>query len=93
MDITVKAEADGASWAMVDLLGRSMGKIVQTGSTFAVEPAGRAMETMQSMKRSPFASLDEVLAAIETHTRSTCQLEATAAGSIAIDELRASSDE
>ncbi|MDF2119655.1 hypothetical protein PY365_29255 [Roseiarcaceae bacterium H3SJ34-1] len=97
MDITVKPAADGASWAMVDLLGRSMGRIVQAGSTLSIEPAGHAIETMQSMKHGPFATLDDALREIETHTRGTCQLqEAPAAppgGSIPVDKLNASNDE
>jgi hypothetical protein len=92
MDITVKATADGTSWTMVDLLGRSMGQIIQTGSTFSIEPAGNAIETMHAMKRGPFASLDAVLAEVETHTRGTCQLEVSK-GSIPAGKLNASNDD
>jgi hypothetical protein len=96
MDITVKPAADGASWALIDLLGRSMGRIVQSGSSLSIEPAGHAIETMQSMKHGPFATLNDVLAAIETHTRGTCQLveaEGGSAASIPVDKLNASNDE
>lgn len=96
MDITVKAAADGTSWTMIDLLGRTMGQIVQTGSTYSVEPAGHAIETMHAMKRGPFASLNDALREIETHTRGTCQLEVSKgspAGSIPADKLNASNDD
>jgi hypothetical protein len=96
MDITVKAEAGGASWTMIDLLGRSMGQIIQSGSTLSIEPAGHAVETMQSMKRGPFATLNDALLEIETHTRGTCQLaeaDGGSAGSIPVDDLNANNDE
>jgi len=69
---------------MADLLDRDLGRIVQTGGTFSIEPAGHAIETMHSMKHGPFATLDNALRAIETHTRGTCRLEEaeTSSGSI-----------
>jgi hypothetical protein len=96
MDITVKAEAGGASWTLVDLLGRSMGQIVLSGSTLSIEPAGHALETMQSMKRGPFATLNDALLEIETHTRGTCQLaeaDGGSAGSIPVEDPNVSNDD
>jgi len=96
MDIKVKPAADGASWTMADLLGRDLGRIIQTGGTFSIEPAGHAIETMGSMKLGPFATLDEALRKIEAHTHDTCRIEAANAvpnGSIPIDKLNASNDE
>ncbi len=74
MDITVKPLA-GDAWSLTDLLGRSMGTVAKDSSDrFNVVPAGHAMETMQGMKRGPFASLDAALAAIEEHTRGQCRM-------------------
>jgi hypothetical protein len=96
MDIKVKPAADGASWTMADLLGRDLGRIIQTGATLSIEPAGHAIETMGSMKLGPFGTLDEALRQIESHTHDTCRIEPTDAGesgSIPVDKLNASNDE
>jgi hypothetical protein len=95
MDITVKVRADGASWSLVDLLGRSMGQIVQTGSALSIEPAGHAVDTMRSMKRGPFATLNDALLEIETRTRGTCRLapaDQPSAGSLPVKDRNAAND-
>jgi hypothetical protein len=71
----VKPVAGQNAWLLTDLLGRSMGMIRANGGRFAVEPEGKARETMKGMRRGPFGSLDEALAAIETHTRGMCRRE------------------
>ena len=40
-----------------------------------VEPEGKAIATMTGMRCGPFATLDEALAMIETHTRGVCRRE------------------
>lgn len=75
MDIIIKAEGDECSWEMSDLLGRSMGHIVLVDQLFRIQPTGHAIETMGILNRATFHSLDEVLSAIETHTRGICQIE------------------
>lgn len=69
----VNSVAGQSEWRLTDLLGRSMGAIRADGDAFAVEPAGKAIETMKGMRCGPFASLDEALAAIEIHTRGVCR--------------------
>lgn len=69
----VNPVAGRSEWRLTDLLGRSMGVIRAKGDAFAVEPGGKARETMKEMRCGPFASLDDALAAIETHTRGVCR--------------------
>lgn len=71
----MKPLAGQNAWLLTDLLGRSMGLIRANGETFAVVPEGKAYETMKGMRCGPFGSLDEALAAIETHTRGVCRRE------------------
>lgn len=74
MDLIVTASEDGNEWSLTDLLGRSMGCVVTTAERqLVVEPSGVALETMAGMSRGTFRSLDEAIAAIETHTRSACR--------------------
>ncbi|MFC3694676.1 hypothetical protein [Chenggangzhangella methanolivorans] len=63
-------------WLLTDLLGRPMGMIRTTDSGHVhIEPDGKATATMTGMRCGPFASLDEALAMIETHTRGVCRRE------------------
>ena len=72
MDVIV-TPAEG-SWELVDLLGRSMGRIGQTTTKqFVIYPSGHAKETMLKLDRGPHASLDAALAEIEKHTRGVCR--------------------
>ncbi len=74
MDVMVKPVQDRNEWVLTDLLGRAMGVIRTTEErTFLVEPEGNAKMTMSGMRPGPFHSLDEALAAIETHTRGVCR--------------------
>jgi hypothetical protein len=93
MDITVKPENNGATWQLIDLLGRSMGIISHSQEGFTVLPGGHALQTMRGMNIGPFRSLDEALAEIEKHTRGTCRMAANPATAIPTDDLNASNDE
>ena len=74
MDVIVTPTADGTVWSLTDLLGRPMGRIVETSlKQFTIQPDGRALETMAGIEHGPFASLDDALAEIEKHTRGACQ--------------------
>jgi hypothetical protein len=74
MDVIVRASDDEKSWTLSDLLGRTMGVIVEEApQVFVVRPAGNAADTMRDMRTGPFPSLDQALAAIETHTRGVCR--------------------
>ena len=47
MDIDVAIDADDpGTWDLRDLLGRSMGCIVETDGTFTILPEGNASQTM-----------------------------------------------
>lgn len=74
LDIDVTLQPGEAGWLLTDLLGRSMGRVAEelTGE-FRIEPAGQALQTMESMKRGPFKTLDDALAEIERFTRGTCR--------------------
>jgi hypothetical protein len=72
----VKPVSGRKEWMMTDLLGRTMGLIRTTdGGDVRIEPDGKATATMTCMRCGPFASLDEALAMIETHTRGVCRRE------------------
>jgi hypothetical protein len=72
----VKPVSGREEWMMTDLLGRTMGMIRTTDSGHVhIEPDGKATATMTGMRCGPFASLDEALAMIETHTRGVCRRE------------------
>jgi hypothetical protein len=74
LDAIVTPTADGKVWSLTDLLGRSMGRIVETSiKEFTIHPAGHALETMAGLEHGPFASLDDALAEIEKHTRGVCR--------------------
>lgn len=76
MDVMVKPVSGRKEWLLTDLLGRSIGMIRATDSGHVrVEPDGKATATMSGMRCGPFASLDEALAMIETHTRGACRRE------------------
>jgi hypothetical protein len=73
MDVIVTKSPDG-HWAMADLLGRDMGKVSEIRpGVFMIQPAGNAMVTLDALRSTSFASLDEALAAIEEHTRGQCR--------------------
>jgi hypothetical protein len=64
---------DKTSWSLTDLLGRPMGQIVKRDDgQFEIVPMGKALETLEAIKRDRFPSLDAALTAIEIHTRGTC---------------------
>jgi hypothetical protein len=74
MDVIVTRAEQGTMWHLTDLLGRSMGCIVQSGPhQFMILPEGHAVETMTGMQHGPHVSLDAALAEIERHTRGTCR--------------------
>ncbi|WP_406856711.1 hypothetical protein ABEG18_03505 [Alsobacter sp. KACC 23698] len=74
MDVTVSAAGDAGPWMLTDLLGRSMGRVVETQpAAFAIEPDGFAVQTMEGCHLGPHRSLDAALAEIERHTRGVCR--------------------
>lgn len=73
MDVTVTPASRDRTWDLTDLLGRSMGHIVEDNTWFRIDPAGGALETMAGMDFGPHPSLDAALAEIERHTRSVCR--------------------
>lgn len=74
LDIDVTPKPDEAAWLLTDLLGRPMGRVAEDpASEFRIEPAGQALQTMGSLKRGPFKTLDDALAEIERFTRGTCR--------------------
>jgi len=74
LDVIVTPSDDGKAWNLADLLGRSMGCVEETSAAeFIIQPDGHALETMESIERGPYGSLDEALAEIEKHTRGVCR--------------------
>ena len=75
MDITVtRARGDWTVWNLTDLLGRSMGRIVEgPHERFTIQPDGQARETMTSVALGPHPSLDAALTEIEKHTHGACR--------------------
>ena len=74
LDIDVTPKPEEALWLLTDLLGRAMGCVAEApAGEFRIEPAGQALQTMESMKRGPFKTLDDALAEIERVTRGTCR--------------------
>jgi hypothetical protein len=75
MDVIVTpAGEEGNAWNLTDLLGRSMGQIVEEeAKQFFIDPAGLAIGTMQGIAPGPYPSLDAALAEIEKHTRGVCR--------------------
>lgn len=70
----VKPVPDRNEWLLTDLLGRPMGVIRTTDDgDVHIKSDGKATATMSGMRCGPFASLDEALAMIETHTRGVCR--------------------
>ena len=75
MDVTVRPMPRGKDWSLIDLLGRSMGRITEDPPKhFTIYPDGQATETMAGLSRGPYASLDSALSEIETHTRGVCPI-------------------
>jgi hypothetical protein len=76
VDVRVKPVQGENQWDLVDLLGRSMGRIAEhPAKRFTIHPDGQALETMDGINRGPFESLDAALSEIETHTRGVCRLD------------------
>ncbi len=74
MDVIVTPANEGGAWNLTDLLGRSMGQIVEEEpQQFFIDPAGLAIGTMQGIAPGPHPSLDAALAEIEKHTRGVCR--------------------
>ena len=74
LDIDVTPKPDESAWLLTDLLGRPMGRVAEEpAGEFRIHPAGQALQTMESMKRGPYRTLDEALAEIERFTRGTCR--------------------
>jgi hypothetical protein len=79
MDITITPAAEETAWGrsawdLTDLLGRSMGRIVEEPhERFTIQPDGQARETMARVALGPYPSLDAALAEIEKHTRGVCR--------------------
>lgn len=74
MDVTVTPAEEKHAWTLTDLLGRSMGRIVEAAGAFTIHPEGEAVATMAGIRAQSHASLDAALAQIETHTRGVCRL-------------------
>ena len=74
MDVIVTPAQEADAWNLTDLLGRSMGQIVEEEpKQFFIDPAGLAIGTMQGIAPGPHSSLDAALAEIEKHTRGVCR--------------------
>ena len=74
MDVIVTPADEGDAWNLTDLLGRSMGQIVEEApKQFFIDPAGLAIKTMHGIAFGPHLSLDAALAEIEKHTRGVCR--------------------
>jgi hypothetical protein len=73
VDVIVTPADEQDAWNLTDLLGRSMGQIVEEAERFFIDPAGLAIETMRGITPGPHRSLDAALAAIEEHTRGVCR--------------------
>ena len=76
MDVIVAA-GDATTWRLTDLLGRSMGTIVQEATGFLIAPSGEAIKTMRTVHRGPHSTLDAALAEIETRPRGVCRRSAS----------------
>jgi hypothetical protein len=75
LDITVTRLSNGNGWSLEDLLGRSMGCVMESPPKhFTIHPDGGALETMAGLNHGPYASLDAALNEIETHTRGICRM-------------------
>ena len=73
MDVIVTQMPDN-SWGLTDLLGRGMGRVSEiSAGAFMIQPAGNAIKTLAAITSPKYASLDDALAAIETHTRGVCR--------------------
>ena len=74
MDVIVTPAGTEDAWNLTDLLGRSMGQIVEEeAKQFFINPAGLAIQTMRRIASGPHLSLDAALAEIEKHTRGVCR--------------------
>jgi hypothetical protein len=58
MDITVTASAKTGEWAMIDLLGRNMGRVAETEpGILKIRPQGQAVTTMAALTSKPICRL------------------------------------
>jgi len=74
VDVIVTRADEEDAWNLTDMLGRSMGQIVEEEpKRFFIDPAGLAIGTMQGIAAGPHPSLDAALAEIEKHTRGICR--------------------
>ena len=74
MDVLVTPTAESKTWQLTDLLGRSMGAIVENSpKAFAIHPSGPAVATLVGIPCAGYATLDDALAQIERHTRGQCR--------------------
>ena len=74
MDMLLTPDSEAKKWRLTDLLGRSLGTIVEKSPLeFVLELEGKARETMGTLSLQGSNSLDDVLARIEKHTRSVCR--------------------
>ena len=54
MDVTVRPMPGGKGWSLIDLLGRSMGRITEDPPKhFTIYPDGHATETMAGLSPGP----------------------------------------
>ncbi|MCP8937385.1 hypothetical protein NK718_02565 [Alsobacter sp. SYSU M60028] len=76
MDLIV-ARGEERQWRLTDLLGRTMGVIVENKpGAFTIRPEGFAIEAMAGLTPGPYVSVDDALAAIERRTRGVCRRKA-----------------
>ena len=65
---------EGDAWNLTDLLGRSMGQIVEEAlKQFFIDPAGLALETVDRIASGPFSSLNAALAEIGKPMHRVCR--------------------
>jgi hypothetical protein len=55
LDVIVTPSEDHNAWQLADLLGRSMGAVVETSAAeFRIEPDGHALQTIARIERGPY---------------------------------------
>ena len=68
-----RAEDDGQTWTLTDLLGRPVGRIQGAGQRFVVQSDERVRPMMAGVRWGPYASLDEALTEIENRSPFICR--------------------
>ena len=68
MDINVVPDPDGTSWKLIDLLGRSVGRIDE------VKPGEFVIGMAVKVAKANHPSLDAALLEIERATKSSCRV-------------------